>query len=198
MERDKMRTNEALNERCRQVDHNAFNQLIKDHGAPIYSFILYMTKSKSLADDVYQETWIRAYNHFDDYREQGQFKSWLFKIANHQCLNHLRFFKRAFIPLTELLNAENEADIIVSSRNPDPRPDEELERSESLTWVHKLARQLPVKQRQVFVLKMQNDLTFKEISIILNRPLNTVLTQMRTALLTIRKKLKDIYNEMSF
>ncbi|MCU0645285.1 MAG: RNA polymerase sigma factor [bacterium] len=191
-----MRATEALNERCRQVDHNAFDQLIKEHGAPLYNFILYMTKSKSLADDVYQETWIRAYNHFDDYREQGQFKCWLFKIANHQCLNHLRFLRRAVVPLTELLNADNETDIIVNRSNPDPSPDEELERNESLKWVRKLARQLPIKQRQVFFLKMNSDLTFKEISVILNRPLNTVLTQMRTALLTIRKKLKDIYNEM--
>lgn len=189
-----MKATEVLNERCRQVDHNAFDQLIKEHGAPLYSFILYMTKSKSLADDVYQETWTRVIHHLDDYREQGQFKCWLFKIANHQCLNHLRFLRRAVVPLTELLNAETEADIVVSS--PNPRPDEELERSESLTWVRKLARQLPIKQRQVFLLKMNSDLTFKEISKILNRPLNTVLTQMRTALLTIRKKLKDTYNEM--
>jgi RNA polymerase sigma-70 factor (ECF subfamily) len=194
MERDKMKATEALIERCRRGDQAAFNQLIKAHGAPLYNFIFSMTKSKSLADDVYQETWTRVIHHLDDYREQGQFKCWLFKIANHQCLNHLRFLRRAVVPLTELLNAETEADIVVSS--PNPRPDEELERSESLTWVRKLARQLPIKQRQVFLLKMNSDLTFKEISKILNRPLNTVLTQMRTALLTIRKKLKDIYNEV--
>ncbi|MBN2088143.1 RNA polymerase sigma factor [candidate division KSB1 bacterium] len=196
MEQDKIKATETLIERCRRGDDAAFDQLIKEHGAPLYNFILYMTKSKSLADDVYQETWIRAYHHFDDYREQGKFKCWLFKIANHQCLNHLRFFRRAVVPFTEILNADNEADIIVNRCNPDPSPDEELERNESLKWVRKLARQLPIKQRQVFVLKMQNDLTFKEISAILNRPLNTVLTQMRTALLTIRKKLKDIYNEV--
>ncbi len=194
MEQDNKRATETLIERCRQGDDAAFDQLIKAHGAPLYKFIFSMTRSKSLADDVYQETWIRAYNHFDDYREQGKFKCWLFKIANHQCLNHLRFFRRAVVPLTEILNAENEADIVVSS--PNPRPDEELERNESLTWIRKLARQLPIKQRQVFLLKMNSDLTFKEISAILNRPLNTVLTQMRTALLTIRKKLKDIYNEV--
>ena len=196
MEQDKIKATETLIERCRQGDDAAFDQLINAHGAPLYNFIFSMTKSKSLADDVYQETWTRVIHHLDDYREQGQFKCWLFKIANHQCLNHLRFLRRAVVPLTELLNAENEADIIVSRSNPDPRPDEELERNESLTWVRKLARQLPVKQRQVFLLKMNSDLTFKEISAILNRPLNTVLTQMRTALLTIRKKLKDIYDEV--
>lgn len=196
MEQDKITATEALIERCRQGDQSAFDLLIKEHGAPLYNFILYMTKSKALSDDIYQETWARVIHHLDDYQEQGQFKGWLFKIANHQCLNHLRFVRRVFVPLTDMLNAENEADIIVSSSNPDPRPDEELERDESLTWVRKLAHQLPIKQRQVFLLKMNSDLTFKEISAILNRPLNTVLTQMRTALLTIRKKLKDIYDEV--
>ncbi len=191
-----MKATEALVERYRQGDHAAFDQLIQEHGRPLYNFILSMTKSKSLADDVYQETWSRVLHHLDDYREQGQFKCWLFQIANHQCLNHLRLLRRVFVPLTEIVNVESEANLIISGSNPDPGPDEKLERNERLKWVCACAQQLPIKQRQVFLLKMNSDLTFKEISMILNRPLNTVLTQMRTALLTMRKKLKAIYDEV--
>ncbi|MDZ7342362.1 MAG: sigma-70 family RNA polymerase sigma factor [candidate division KSB1 bacterium] len=196
MDQGKLKANEDLIERYQQGDHAAFDQLIKEHGTSLYNFIFYMTKSKSLADDIYQETWSRVINHLDSYHEQGKFKCWLFKIANHQCLNHLRLVRRFFVPLTEILKTENEADIFISESNFNSRPDEELESNERLQWVRKLAHQLPIKQRQVFLLKMNSDLTFKEISVILNRPLNTVLTQMRTAMLTIRKKLKDIYGEL--
>jgi len=193
---DKINASEALIERCRKGDNNAFAQLIKLHGKELYQFILFMIKSQSLADDIYQETWTRVYNHFEDYREQGQFKCWLFKIANNQCLNHRRLFKRIFIPLTEFINIENESGIALRIGDSDPMPDEELERKESIDLINESIKNLPVKQRQVFLLKMEGDLTFKAIARMLNRPLNTVLTQMRTALLTIRKNLKEIYDDM--
>jgi len=196
MEVEKNDISEALIEQCRKGDKNAFDQLVKVHGTALYNFILLMTKSKSLADDVCQETWTCVYNHLDEYREQGQFKCWLFKIANNQCLNHLRFFKRMFVPLTEIMNIENEKGTVFHISISNPMPDEELERKESLKLIIDLIKDLPVKQRQVFLLKMHSDLTFKQIALILSRPLNTVLTQMRTALLTIRKKLKEIYGDM--
>jgi len=196
MEKDQTKASEALIERCRQGDQAAFDQLINEHGAPLYNFIRYLTKSKALSDDIYQETWARAIHHLDAYREQGQFKCWLFKIANNQCLNHRRLFKRIFIPLTEFINIENESGIALRIGDSDPMPDEALERKESIDLINESIKNLPVKQRQVFLLKMQGDFTFKDIARMLNRPLNTVLTQMRTALLTIRKNLKEIYGDV--
>jgi DNA-directed RNA polymerase specialized sigma24 family protein len=75
-------------------------------------------------------------------------------------------------------------------------PDEQYEFKETFKLILNLSENLPIKQRQVFLLKMHGDLTFKQIALILKRPLNTVLTQMRTALLTIRKKLKEINGDM--
>jgi RNA polymerase sigma-70 factor (ECF subfamily) len=196
MEMGESKTDDILIARCRSGDKTAFDRLIKLHAKGLYQYILFMTKSQSLADDIYQETWTRVYNHFEDYREQGQFKCWLFKIANNQCLNHLRLFKRIFIPLTEFINIENESGIAIRIGDSDPMPDETLERKESIDLINESIKNLPIKQRQVFLLKMEGDLTFKEIAQMLNRPLNTVLTQMRTALVTIRKNLKEIYDEM--
>jgi RNA polymerase sigma factor (sigma-70 family) len=196
MEMDKIKTNEALIARCRKGDKTAFDQLVTEYGTAVYNFIHFMVKNRSLADDVYQETWIKVYRHFSEYHDQGLFKQWLFKIANNQCLNQLRVFKHIFISLSDVMYAGNKDDETLQIADSNYKPDEELELKESFKLVSNLSENLPVKQLQVFSLKMHSDLTFKEIALILNRPLNTVLTQMRTALLTIRKNIKEIYNDV--
>lgn len=196
MELDEPKTDDVLITRCRSGDKTAFDQLITKHGTSVYNFIHFMVKSRSLADDVYQETWSRVYLHFDEYHDQGLFKQWLFKIANNQCLNHLRVFKRIFISLSDLTYAGNEDGEIFEIADSNLMPDEAFENKESFNLISNLSENLPLKQRQVFLLKMHSGLTLREIAQILNRPLNTVLTQMRTALLTIRKNLKEIYDEV--
>jgi len=75
-------------------------------------------------------------------------------------------------------------------------PDYEIENKEKSELIQKSVQLLPIKQRQVYLLRMHSDLSFKEIADLLDRPLNTVLTQMRTATLRLKNHLQEIYGEV--
>jgi len=176
-------------------DQFAFDVLIQRYGSDVFSFIIRMVKNRELAEDIYQETWYRALHNLKDYREQNQFKSWLFRIANNLCLNQLRIIKRIFVSVSEIVeNRQNSFYLQLADET--PLPDSQLENREITELIQKSVQLLPIKQRQVFLLRMHGDLSFKEIAKTLNRPLNTVLTQMRSATLSIKKHLGEIYGEV--
>ena len=196
---DKENTNKTttaqLIDRFQNGDQYAFNQLIQRYGADVFSFIFRMVKDPVVAEDVYQETWSKVLHHFKNYREQDQFKCWLFKIANNLCLNQVRILRRIFISVSKIIDSNTNSYFVKIVDN-SPQPDIEFENREALELIQKSVQSLPVKQRQVFLLRINGELPFKEIAEILNKPLNTVLGQMRTALLTIKKDVQEIYGEV--
>lgn len=183
-------------ENWQNSEDKAFKVLIDQYGTALFAFILHLVKNPETARDIYQDTWIRVFQHRKTYQEQGQFKSWLFKIANRICLNHLRRFRRVVNSVIAMFDSKIETDIILQLRCPEPTPDQQLESKELLQQVNQILQTCTIKQQQVLLLRIHSGLTFREISELLHRPLNTVLTQAREALVLIRKRLKEVYEEM--
>jgi len=190
------KSDEMLIESCRAGDKLAFDRLIERFGAGVYHYILFMVKNSVLAEDIYQETWLRVYRNLPAYQEQGKFKSWLFQIANRQCLNHLRPLKRSFISLSDIWKSEKENSEYLHIVRSNPGLEVEIETKEAFQLLKKALKSLPLKQRQVFLLRMNGEFTFQQISQLLNRPLNTVLTQMRAALMKIRSRFREYYDDV--
>jgi RNA polymerase sigma-70 factor (ECF subfamily) len=185
-----------LIQRCREGDDRAFAQLVAHFGPAIYRFILRMVRKRQIAEDVYQETWMRVCDHLDRYDERGCFKSWLFQIANRLCLNQRRSLRSMFVPLAEIFERVNGRVPAVQMRSPERLPDVEVEQQEAMALVEKALDLMPVKQKQVFLLRLHAEMSFKEIAAILDRPLNTVLTQMRAALGHLHKKMSEQYDDL--
>ena len=163
----------------------AFERLVREHGDRVYRFVKRLVGPR-WADDVTQEVMIRVFRSIGTYRPTGRFESWLFTIANNLCIDHAR--KRrpesALSDVDEDLTAER----FVADG---PAPLEDLESQEERRALLKAVERLPLEQRQVFLLREEGGLSFREIADATGCPLNTALGRMHYAMENLRKALKS-------
>lgn len=153
----------------------AFERLVREYGDRLYRFVLRLVGSAD-AEDVVQETFIRVHRSIASYQPTGRFESWLFTIANHLALDALR--RRP--------SAAREAD-----EPADPHgPTDDLSHREVQHALLKAVEKLPVDQKQVFLLREEAGLSFREIADLVGCPLNTALGRMHYAMENLRKSLR--------
>lgn len=162
----------------------AFERLVREHGDRIYRFVKRLVGER-WADDVAQEVMIRVFRSIGTYRPTGRFESWLFTIANNLCIDHARK-RRPESTLSEV-DGETGAERFVADG---PAPLEDLEEREQRRALLKAVERLPLDQRQVFLLREEGGLTFREIADLTGCPLNTALGRMHYAMENLRKALK--------
>lgn len=163
-------------------DLQAVEQLFQRHQDAVFGFLVSMLKEPHDAEDALQETFCRAIRGLQTYREQQQFKAWLFRIARNEAVTIIR--KRSRISLQEdpyQLAETGEAD---SS----DLPVEKLAREEDYQSLEEALKQLPEAEREVVVLRLQSDISFKEIASLMNCSINTVLGRMHNA----KKRLRQL------
>lgn len=159
----------------------AFERLVRDFGDRIYRFVKRLS-GEAAADDLTQEVFIRVHRSIDAYRPEGRFESWLFTIANNLCIDHSRW--RRDHPAA----AMQEIAAYGVSRARDPM--EEAEDAEIRRALLAAVERLPFEQKQVFLLREEAGLSFREIAEMTGCPLNTALGRMHYAMEALRKSLK--------
>lgn len=182
--RDLHRQSDAdLVEQARQGSKRALETIVDRYGGSLYSFIRAYVHSNSLANELYQETWLRCFEGLRArYREQGNFRAWLFGIA----LNVIRQ-SRPKPPRSVPLH-ESEDHLLTDP----PSSDSELEEAEERRLLYEAINRLREPEREVVLLRLQSDLTFREIAEVLRKPLNTVLSHMHRAVRRLRTELKEL------
>ena len=160
----------------RENDHHAFEQLMRQNQSPIRQFLRRLTlQNQAIADELAQETFLKAFVHIKTYRGEGKFLSWLFRIAYQQFVSSSR-------KKTEQTNTEVE----------DIADDGKFEhRLVAERTVKDLLTQLKPDERAILLLHFSHDLTHQEIAIVMHIPLGTVKTQIRRS----RLKLKSFAEE---
>jgi RNA polymerase sigma-70 factor (ECF subfamily) len=159
----------------------AFERLVRDFGDRIYRFVKRLA-GEAAADDLTQEVLIRVHRSIDAYRPEGRFESWLFSIANNLCIDHARWRRdhpAAAVQEIATFGASRERGPVV-----------EAEDAEIRTAILRAVERLPFEQKQVFLLREEAGLSFKEIAEMTGCPLNTALGRMHYAMETLRKSLK--------
>lgn len=162
----------------------AFERLVREYGDRIYRFVKRLAGERP-AEDLTQEVFIRVHRSIESYRPEGRFESWLFTIANNLCIDQARRRKpeASLSDVDEDLAPERFA---ASTAEPLDRLEEE-ERKRALL---KAVERLPWEQRQVFLLREEAGLSFREIAEMTGCPLNTALGRMHYAMEALRKSLK--------
>lgn len=165
----------------------ALEVLIIRHKDKIYTSIYMLVKEKFLAEDLFQETFLKIIKTIKDgrYSEQGKFLPWAVRVAHNLCMDHFRRTKQN-VPVT----LPDGTDISYLFTTNDAAPDH-IEKREVHKSVRQLVEELPEEQREVIVLRMYGDLSFKEISDLTGVSINTSLGRMRYALLNIRKMITE-------
>lgn len=180
-----------LIQRAQKGNTIAAEQLYARYHNRIFSYLWRMTQNRLLAEDAAQETFFKGIKGLKNYREKGTFKSWLFKIAYNEGLRILKKERKYF--WQKPVNENDNENIEVpwqsdgSPMNPTPLSDDVMIEKEQQRAMEAALARLPVKERQVVVLRIHEGLSFQEISTIMNCSINTSLGRMHNAVRRMKK-----------
>lgn len=161
----------------------AFAELVERHMKALYAFVWHSVKDEALASDVIQEVWIKVWRHLKRFDTTQSFVPWLFAIARRTTIDHVR--KRSPVAFSVLDQPEQEQ-FEANIPDPAPLPDELFDHSALSEELERALDTLPLEQKMIVLLHHHNDMTFEEIAIIVKRPMNTVKSIYRRALIKLR------------
>jgi RNA polymerase sigma-70 factor (ECF subfamily) len=170
-------------------NHSSLQILIKRHQNRLYSYIFLLVKDKQLADDVFQDTYVKVINTLKqgNYRDEGKFIQWVMRIAHNLVIDHFRKSKK--VNFVESQN--NDYDVFDTIRFTDPSIEEQLVTNQIHSDVKKLLHYLPDEQKEVIILRCYSGLSFKDIAEQTDVSINTALGRMRYALINLRKLIEE-------
>ena len=170
-------------------EQSSFEILVKRHKDKVYTYILLMVKNEHLAQDIFQETFIKVVKslHSGRYQESGKFISWVIRIAHNLIIDHFRKDKQ----MKTYSNDDYEMDIFNSSKFSDKTIEEDIIQEQIMTDVRALVEFLPDEQKEVIVLRHFMGLSFKEIADQTDVSINTALGRMRYDLINLRKLVEE-------
>jgi RNA polymerase sigma-70 factor (ECF subfamily) len=166
----------------------ALETLVYRYKDKIYTAIYVLVKDKYIAEDIFQDAFLKMIKTMREgrYSEQGKFLPWAVRVAHNLCMDHFRRCRqqvRVTLPdgadISELLGMKDDT---TATR---------LERRQVHEGVRSLIEQLPEEQREVIILRMYGDLSFKEIADITSVSINTALGRMRYGLINLRRMIQE-------
>ncbi|KYC65149.1 hypothetical protein B4098_1068 [Heyndrickxia coagulans] len=169
-------------------DQNAFNDIVELYKDKVFQICFRMIGSRTEAEDLAQETFIRAYIHIKSFKQERKFSSWLYRIATNLCIDRIRKKKPDFYLDAEISGTEG---LTLYSTVPaeEKLPDMQVETLEMQEMIQREILKLPEKYRIIIVLKYIEELSLNEISEMLDIPLGTVKTRIHRGREALRKQL---------
>ncbi len=174
-----------------QGETEALTGLVEQTRRPLFGFILRMTEGRDDAEDIFQEVWVRAIHSLHRYRA-GSLLSWLFRIAHNLIIDRYRR-KKPEVSLDDGQSGSREYEYRCCA----PSPADNAQDGEIRQRIAAAVGALPREQREVFLMRMDAGLPFKEIARIQRTSINTALARMTYALDKLRKELAGDYALLS-
>jgi len=170
-------------------DDRSIELLILRHKSKVYSYINLYIRSRDLADDIFQDTFMKVVQSIraGRYQDDGRFLSWVMRIAHNLIIDHFRREKQLGI----VLNDDYETDLINPRGYIDDNVEDVMLRRQVLRDVRKLISQLPDDQREVVIMRHYAGMSFREIADMTGVSINTALGRMRYALINMRKMMTE-------
>ncbi len=171
-------------------DSLALETLINRHKDRVYTYILFIVKNEKLAEDIFQDTFIKVIKSLrkGKYNEQGIFVSWVIRIAHNLTIDYFR--KQSRMPTYS--NDENpDIDIFNSKKFSEITIEDEIIQDQIASDIRQLVDILPNEQKEVVLLRHFGNLSFKEIAEQTDVSINTALGRMRYALINLRKLVEE-------
>lgn len=167
-----------------QGDEPSLSLLIKRHQQRLYSFIYSKVYDRDVTEDVFQDTFIKVIRTLKrgNYNEEGKFLPWVMRIAHNLVIDYFR--KNNRMPK---FNNSGDFDIFSVLSDNSLNAEGELVQSQIVHDIRAMVEKLPEEQKSVLVMRMYNDMSFKEISENTGVSINTALGRMRYALINLRK-----------
>lgn len=185
MQRLKKLTDDQLVAIYAKGNNQAFDELLMRHQSRVYSYIFHIVKNRDLAEDVFQETFVKAIMTIKQgrYSENGKFVAWITRIAHNLIIDHYRQEKSENTVSTD----EDEVNLL----NRKDLCEDNIEDAMVVEQIHKdvkrIIEALPESQREVLVMRYYRNMSFKEIADTTNVSINTALGRMRYAIMNMRR-----------
>lgn len=169
-------------------DERGLKELLERYKNKVYTSIYVRVKDEYLAEDLFQETFIKVINTFKTggYNEEGKFLPWVMRIAYNMVIDHFRKQKRAPV----VINADG-FDIFEVLTFADDNTESKIVKQQIDTDLKKLIQLLPDDQKEVLIMRHFCDMSFKEIAEITDVSINTALGRMRYALANLRRMIEE-------
>ncbi|AIM16723.1 MULTISPECIES: RNA polymerase sigma factor SigW [Neobacillus] len=183
-----------IKKRIKQVikgDQDAFGEIIEIYKNSVYQLCYRMLGNRHEAEDMAQETFIRAYVNIKSFNQDRKFSTWLFRIATNLCIDRIRKKKPDYYLDAEVAGTEG-LTMYSQLSSETQLPEKELESLELQETVQKEILKLPEKYRSAIILKYIEDLSLNEISEILDLPIGTVKTRIHRGREALRQQLRYV------
>ena len=166
----------------------SLERLINRHQLQIFNFINSKINDRNMSEDIFQDTFIKVIKTLKNgsYNEEGKFLPWVMRIAHNLVIDYFRKTNR--IPIIE--NKE-EFDIFQFLSDTTPNAESALVEEQVLKDIQNLIDELPEDQKEVLIMRLYRDMSFKEIAENTNVSINTALGRMRYAIINLRKLIND-------
>ncbi len=181
---------ESLLQAYRQGDEASLGRIVERTRRPLHRYILGMVGNPHLAEDVFQDVWLRAVRNLHRYHNR-HLQAWLFRIARNRIIDLSRKKKEDLSLQQPLGSGEEPVTLESFLASSDSGPARHAGDRELGQRIRAAVSQLPPEQREVFVLRMESDLPFKEIATLQGVSINTALGRMQYALRRLREALAD-------
>lgn len=180
---------EQLVEMYAKGDNSAFDVLLSRYQQKLYSYILFLVHNEDTANDLFQETFVKAIVTIQQgrYVESGKFSAWLTRIAHNLIIDKYRQDKNANL----ISNDNDECDIFNNAALSDITVEMKIIKEQSLADVERLVKELPAVQQEVVYMRFYQNLSFKEITEATGVSINTALGRMRYGLINLRRMVEE-------
>jgi len=172
--------------RLRRGDPDAFDALLARYQNRLYRYLVRLTANPAVAEDLFQETWLKVITRIHRYDERRPIEPWLFAVARNLAIDHLR--KASPESLDE--PSESGETRIARLGADEPGSLERLLEQERRGLLERKLEALPALYREALSLRFEEEMTFEEIAEVLSAPVSTVKSRVQRALSTLRKRMK--------
>ncbi len=188
-------TDEELAVRYISGDNSAFDILLERNERPLYTYIIFMVRDRELANDIFQETFVKIISKLQErkYVPSGKFSAWCIRIAHNIIIDGFR--SQRIQRGIEMLD-DNDLSNISSSVLLESNIEDDYTHMQVLDNLRKMVDLLPHTQREVVYMRFYQQLSFKEIADVTNVSINTSLGRMRYAILNLRKMAREHHLEL--
>lgn len=187
---DERQSDEALVQKAKRGDIQAFDELVERHYKRIYRFAFQILGNREDAADATQETFVKAFEQIGNFRIASSFATWLYRIAVNTCRDMMR--RNRPIAFSQISFENNHSDFEMTILT-EPNPDEILAEREKAELVWMALNSLPEEARQILVLCDMQGFSYAEVASILNLPEGTVKSRLHRA----RNAFKEVWKSLN-
>jgi RNA polymerase sigma-70 factor (ECF subfamily) len=182
-------TDEQLAELCNEHDNLAFQELMQRYLKQIFNFSRQYSKTVEDSEDITQDTFFKVWRYIGKYKKGKTFKPWIYTIARNTALDHIK--KKKAYSFSELEDSDSDFSFVDTLEDTEPLPPENYENVALSKQLLEKMEHIHPDHRIIIMLHYKEEMTFEEIAQVVNKPMNTVKSWHRRAVMQLRELLKD-------